>query len=516
MILIDYFEKTAREQSDKEFLHFVAAEVVDDVRFTYGEADRRASAIARALRKLGLRRGDTVSMLLPNSPIWLLIYLANQKIGAITGTLDPDHTPKELQYNVAHARARVLMVDRRHLEKARALRGECPQLDMVVLVDGAADDCVSLFEALSDVGTSAEPRDSAIADNDKLYIMFTSGTTSGVPKGVLHPQRSLIHGIDPYRVHVPVLAEDRLMLVTPLFHACSMYWGVTLVILAGATLVLAERFSASRFWEQALRGDVSIVWTMGTITAILLQLPPSEPERLACGKLRAVFAVGISARQRQARERWGCEIVDGFGMTETAGTVTDAESFNNAERFPCVGRPVPGIDLRLMDPTTGNFCDVRQQGEIVVRFGQGFSGYFDNPQAEADSIRDGWFHTGDLAYFDERGQLYFVDRLKDIVRRGGENISAREVEQVLLAYPPVKEAVVVAAPHPIYGEVVMAYLVPQDVGRTFSVEEIQKHCAGQLAAFKIPVHVRTTQSEALPRTPTGKVQKFRLRPTEPI
>jgi acyl-CoA synthetase (AMP-forming)/AMP-acid ligase II len=305
------------------------------------------------------------------------------------------------------------------------------------------------------------------------------------------------------------------MLVTPLFHACSMYWGVTLVILAGATLVLAERFSATRFWEQALRGHVSIVWTMGTITAILLQLPPGEAEREACRRLRTVFAVGISARQKQARERWGCDIVDGFGMTETAGTVTDPDSFNNSERFPCVGKPVPGIDLRLMDPATGAFCSVRAHGEIVVRFGQGFSGYFDNPQAEADSIRGEWFHTGDLGYFDERGQLYFVDRLKDIVRRGGENISAREVEQTLLSYPPVREAVVVAAPHPIYGEVVMAYLVPNDDARTFTVEEIRDYCADRLAAFKIPVHVRTVRSDALPRTPTGKVQKFRLRPTEP-
>jgi acyl-CoA synthetase (AMP-forming)/AMP-acid ligase II len=454
-------------------------------------------------------------MLLPNSPIWLMIYLANQKIGVVTGTLDPDHTPKELQYNVAHARARVLMVDRRHLDKARAIRGQCPHLEIVVLVDDTADDCVSLSEELAKVEPGIETRDPAISDDDTLYIMFTSGTTSGVPKGVLHPQRSLIRGIDPYRTHVPVHHGDRMMLVTPLFHACSMYWGVTLVILAGATLVLAERFSATRFWEQALRGDVSIVWTMSTITAILLQLPPGEAERAACRRLRTVFAVGISARQEQARERWGCDIVDGFGMTETAGTVTDPDSFNNSERFPCVGKPVPGIDLRLIDPATGAFCDVRQHGEIVVRFGQGFSGYFDNPQAEADSIRGAWFHTGDLGYFDERGQLYFVDRLKDIVRRGGENISAREVEQVLLTYPPVREAVVVAAPHPIYGEVVMAYLVPHDDARTFTVEEIREHCVDRLASFKIPAHVRTIRSESLPRTPTGKVQKFRLRPTEP-
>lgn len=341
MILIDYFERTAREQPKKEFLHFVAAEANADVRFTYGEADQRASAIARALRRLGLRRGDTVSMLLPNSPVWLLIYLANQKIGAVTGTLDPDHTPKELQYNVAHARARVLMVDRKHLEKARSIRGQCPQLEIVVLVDDVAEGCASLSDGLSDGRSAIEPRDPAISEDDTLYIMFTSGTTSGVPKGVLHPQRSLIHGIDPYRSHVPVRPDDRLMLVTPLFHACSMYWGVTLVILAGATLVLAERFSATRFWGQVLRGDVSLVWTMGTITAILLQLPPSEAERAACRKLRTVFAVGISARQKQARERWGCEIVDGFGMTETAGTVTDKDSFDNNERFPVSVSPYP-------------------------------------------------------------------------------------------------------------------------------------------------------------------------------
>ncbi|MGE0735009.1 MAG: class I adenylate-forming enzyme family protein [Alphaproteobacteria bacterium] len=516
MILIDYFEKTARDRPDKEFLHFVAAEAADDEHITYGEAERRASRISRALANLGVRKGDTVSMLLPNSPIWLLIYLANQKLGAVTGTLDPDHTPKELEYNVAHSQARILMVDRKHLEKARAIRGQCPKLETVVLVDDDAPDCVSLSAALELLADTPAARDPAISPDDTLYIMFTSGTTSGVPKGVLHPQRSLIHGIGPYRELVPILPDDRLMLVTPLFHACSMYWGVTLTILAGASLVLAERFSGTRFWEQARRGDVSVVWTMGTVGAILLQLPPSEAEHAACKRVRTFFGVGIGAREKEARTRWGCTIVDGFGMTETAGTVTDADSFDNAEPFPCVGKPVPGIDLRLMDPETGKFCGPRQYGEIVVKFGQGFSGYFNNPEAEAASIRDGWFHTGDLAYRDERGQYYFVDRLKDIVRRGGENISAREVEQVLLGYPKVKEAVVVPAPHPIYGEVVMAFLVPQDPSHVFTLDEIRAHCADRLAAFKLPAHVRTVRSEDLPRTPTGKVQKFKLRPKQSL
>lgn len=516
MILIDYFERAVEVHPDKLFLHFVAAVERDDVRLTYREADQKASQIARALKALGVRKSDTVSMLLPNSPMWLLTYLANQKLGVVTGTLDPDHTPSELQYNVSHSRARILVVDADHLEKARAIRPQCPNLQTVVLVDGEAKDCVSLRDELARTSDGHLGRSESISDDDTLYIMFTSGTTGKVPKGVLHPQRSLIHGIGPYRELVPIREDDRLMLVTPLFHGCSMYWGVTLVILSGGTLVLAERFSASKFWEQAHRGKVSVIWTMGTVGAILLQLPKTEAETLATRHVRTFFGVGIGARQKEAAARWRCNIVDGFGMTETAGTLTDAESFKSSEPFPCIGKPVPGMDLRLIDPESGRVCGVREQGEIVVRFGQGFSGYFNNPEAEEASIRDGWFHTGDLAYMDERGQFYFVDRLKDIVRRGGENISAREVEHVLLAYPKVKEAVVVAAPHAIYGEVVMAYLVPHTPTHVFSVEEIRAHCANRLASFKWPVHVRTVTTEELPRTPTGKVQKFKLRPKKPL
>jgi acyl-CoA synthetase (AMP-forming)/AMP-acid ligase II len=247
------------------------------------------------------------------------------------------------------------------------------------------------------------------------------------------------------------------------------------------------------------------------IPFILLTQPPVDTEQRVLRHLTSIFAAGAGSRSREIFERWGPIFIDGFGMSETPGTLTGPDSFDHDEPFPCVGRAVPGIDLRIADLETGETCAPRQHGEIVVRYGLGFAGYFGNPAAFAEAVRNGWFHTGDIAYADETGRVFFVDRIKDIIRRGGENLSAREIEQVLGAHPEVAEAFAVAKPDRVLGETVCAYLVPKQPGRAFSLEEIRTFCEGRLAPIKLPEDVRTVAGDTLPRTPTGRVQKFRLK-----
>jgi acyl-CoA synthetase (AMP-forming)/AMP-acid ligase II len=302
------------------------------------------------------------------------------------------------------------------------------------------------------------------------------------------------------------------MLVTPLFHGSALNWGVTMSVIGGGGIVLARKFSASRFWDQADRAGSTVLWTMGAIVFILLSQELTDTERRAAARLRLIFGAATAARWRQIADRWtSATILDGFGMTETPGTLTEDDCYELPDRYPCVGRPVGGIDLRVVDPETGKTKPDGEVGEIVVRYGQGFADYFNNPEAFAQAVRNGWFHTGDLAYQDETGRVFFVDRLKAIIRRGGENISSLEVEEVLVRHPEVLEAVALPKPHQILGDTVLAALVPKQPGREFALDEIRAFCEGKLAPFKWPEDVRTIDPAIIPRTETGRVKKAMLK-----
>jgi acyl-CoA synthetase (AMP-forming)/AMP-acid ligase II len=498
MILIDHFEETARTTPEREFLYFAAPDPGDDAVMSYAEADRRASATARQLRARGISRGDVVALMLPNGPDWLIWYLACQKIGAITCGLNSQLLVPELVANVDDVEARVIVATPGTMAKARDVAQGCrhePEIAKPTKYHGD--------EPLA--------RDPALGESDTVSVIFTSGTTGVRPKALTVPHSALVHGMAWYLRELGYRSDDRIMIVTPLFHGAALNWAVSMALIAGATLVVTEHFSASRFWDQAERSRATVLWTLAAIPFILLTLPPSDAERRALMHLRNLFAAGAGIRWREITDRFGPIFLDGFGMSETPGTLTGPDSFDHDEPFPCVGRPVPGVDLRIVDPETGETCPPRTTGEIVVRYGQGFSGYLNNPEAFTEAVRDGWFHTGDLAYCDETGRIFFVDRIKDIIRRGSENLSAREIEQAMIAHPEVAEAYAVAGPHPILGEIVCAFLVPREAGRVFGLDEIRAFCAGRLATIKLPEEVRTVASESLPRTPTGRVKKFRLK-----
>ncbi|MCC7182443.1 MAG: acyl--CoA ligase [Rhodocyclaceae bacterium] len=508
-LLIDHFESRAREAPDWAFLRFVGETPGEDVELTYGAADLQASDYARALLTAGAQRGDRVGLLMRNSPDWLLWYFACQKIGVGLCALNPDLLEQELSDLIQRGALAILIAAPELYPMARLLKDAVPTVRILGVELG---DEVESVAALAGVDAGqALSRDSDIRPTDTLSVVFTSGTTSARSKGVIEPIGSIVRGVRAYQTQLRFTQQDLLMLVTPLFHAAALNWGVTLAVLAGATIVLAPRFSASRFWAQAARGGCTVLWTMGAVVQILLLQAPSAAERAALARLRLVFGVGAGARHHQARERWQVELVDGYGSSETPGTLTDSSCFEQPDPFPCVGRPVAGVELRIVDPESGAECAPRQRGEIVARFGQGFGGYLGDAQATREAVRDGWFHTGDLAYVDDDGRFYFVDRLKDIIRRGGENLSAREIEQAIARHPAVAEATVVPKPHPVLGEVVAAFVVPRDSSVAPSLPELRSFCAAHLPAFKWPEALQVVAMDDLPRTPTGRVRKFMLK-----
>ncbi|WP_053572889.1 class I adenylate-forming enzyme family protein [Caballeronia cordobensis] len=512
MLLIDYFEQVATgSDKDRPFLHFIADDPASDRMLTYEDADRACSRYARALIACGVSRGHCIAMLQPNSVEWVLWYFAAQKIGAITCALNTDFKRESLADIVRGARAKVIIADSDHAELALALKSECPLIDKVLAPESAEGvDAIARFTDAYEATHLSRAK--ALDAEDITAIILSSGTTGNRPKAIRLSNRALIKGNGAYLSAVPVSATDKVLIVTPIFHSCTLAWAITASVMRGATIVLAARFSSSRFWEQADRSRASILWTMGTIIHILLKLPRTPNEAAVASRIGWIFAAGMGKRVLDAKARWpAVHFVDGYGLTESAGTIATDDSFTRADPFVCVGRPAPGIDLRIVDVASGNDVATRQHGEILLRYGQGFSGYLDNDDAMRESVRDGWFHTGDVGYRDEEGRFYFVDRMKDVIRCGGKNIAASEIEHAYASHPEISEVLALPAPDDVYGEQVAVVVVPKNPLRRFGIDEMQAYGRSRLAAFKLPQIVLHVVMEDLPRTPTGKVSKAALK-----
>jgi acyl-CoA synthetase (AMP-forming)/AMP-acid ligase II len=499
MLLIDYFERTAIDSPGRPFLHFVAEDDVLDVHLSYAQANEFASRRARELLDQGVGKKSILALLMHNSPDWIVTYLACQKIGAVCVGLHSTLTLPELVSMLESIGAQYLV----HSEDFSAIASDVLATTSRIAVFGVT---TLPAEAPAPSGLIL-PRSADIEEQDALAATFTSGTTGGAHKAGLQTHGAVVRAIAGYIECLKTDEHDRIMLVTPLSHSAALNWGVSLTLMSAGTLVLARRFSASRFWSQAARARPSVIWTMATILYILQQQAVSDDERRALEGLRYVFGAGSAPRRSVLEQRWGRPVIDGYGMTETFGTLTGFVAENNPYPYACMGSAVPGLDLRVVDPNTNRECLPEQMGEILAFFGQGFAGYLNNEAATREAVRDGWFHTGDLAFRDAVGRLYFVDRLKSIIRRGGENISSLEVEECLTKHPDVLEAIALAQPDDVLGEIVFAVLIPREHGREFALAEIRAFCDGRLSKFKWPEAVRTVSADQIPRTGAGKVKK---------
>jgi acyl-CoA synthetase (AMP-forming)/AMP-acid ligase II len=511
MLLIERFEDVARKHPDRDFVDFIGMQEKPSRRISYGKANIASSQRARLLAGLGITRGDTIAILQPNSIDWVLWYLASMKLGVTAAALNTESVEEELVDLVDQSGAKVLVADEPRADVASAISRRRPKLS-AVLTPQQVTGTRGIDDMLATVPTDVLTHSRENSLDDVLAIIFSSGTTGARPKAVQVSNRQMVVGNGAYLESVPMSAADRILLVTPIFHSCTLSWGLTLTILSGATAVLAERFSASRFWDQVEQWKPSILWTMGSIVHILLQHPISQIERQAAARLRVIFAAGLGNRAKVVAERWQHAIVvDGYGLTESPGTTAFSDCFEHNEPYHCIGRPVSSVEMRIINPVTGAQCKTREHGEIVLSRNNGFRGYLNNPTAMAEVIKDDGFHTGDIAYMDESGRFFFVDRMKDIIRRGDKNISAGEIEQCLMRHPDIAEVAAVPRPDNVLGERIAVFILPKNSIVRLSREDVTGFCKGRLAVYKIPEFVRIVAAEELPRTPTGKIAKFRLK-----
>ncbi|MDQ1045283.1 class I adenylate-forming enzyme family protein [Streptomyces sp. V4I2] len=446
----------------------------------------RVRNTAAALRTHGIGAGDVVAVILPNRLELVVIMFAAWRLGAAVTPVNPGLADAEARHQIEDSAAKVVIAD----DSSRAFG----TLDVAAVTDAP----------LADDGPA--PYAIACASDSLALIIYTSGTT-GRPKGVMldHANvaamcRMIIDGIG-------LDETDHSLLILPLFHVNGIVVSVLSPLLAGARATIGGRFSTSTFFTAVESARPTYFSGVPAIYAMLMSLPDevrpdtSSLRRVICGA--APMPAELIAR---FENRFGVPVVEGYGLSE--GTCASTLNPPAGPRKPgTVGLPLPGQTVAVMDDE-GNLLDDGSAGEVVVRGPNIMRGYLGLPDETASTVIDGWLHTGDVGRFDADGYLVLVDRIKDMIIRGGENIYPKEIENVLHTHPAVLEAAVVGAPDPVLGELPVAHVVPLP-GVAVTAGELIEHCRGSLARAKVPVTVFVTDS--LPRNPVGKIDKRILR-----
>ncbi len=494
-----------RPYADEEAERIALISDVDGAH-TFGELISRSERVGYGLdHALGLEVGHRICLWLTNRIEWFETFIGAESVGVATVQANPDWSDREMEFVLEHSRSRAVICEPGQAERALSLCRRIGSLQQVVVVGGDKPAAGARpYEALvADAPNDARARLRPTPPDFPASLIYTSGTTTGRPKAVAIRASEQGRQVD-YVEMLGVSRRDRAMFVTPLFHANAVgAWQSALA--NGASAVFQRRFSATTFWNLVDQYRPTYLFTLVPIVNILMGRAPSPVERAHSFRLLVVLGSGPAAEAIE--ERFGAPVIDWYGMTEAgSGTYTR----RNDERRPgSAGRPFPNSAMRIVrhDLTETETGEV---GEVAFRLdGIGFDGYVDDPEASAAAIRGGWFLTGDLGYFDQDHFFYFVDRKKDIVRRGAENVSTIEVESVLRQYPAVADIAIVAKPDPVLGEVIAAFVVPTEHGQSVTLEDLRRFGSDTLAAFKLPEEL--TLVDELPRTANGKVEKFRLR-----
>ena len=459
---------------------------------SWAELDRAVDAVAARLAA-DLPPGERVGLLLANSIEFVIAYFAILRAGLVALPLNTAYTADELGYQLADSGARLVITD----EARRQVAGD---VDVLAVDSAEWDDLLAaaatVTKAFAGPDTGAE---------DLAVLLYTSGTT-GRPKGAMLSHRALLANLGQLAgITPPVIApDDRVLLVLPLFHVYALNAGLGLAAYVGATGVLADRFDPVETLELVRDARVSNIVGAPPMYVAWSMLP-GLGEYLASLRLAVSGSAPLAPEVLAATlDATGHHIFEGYGLTETAPVLTSSLC-SEVAKPGSIGRPIPGVELRLVDDG-GEVADEGDPGEIVVRGANLFSGYW--PDGAGGPDADGWFRTGDVAYADEDGDLFLVDRVRELILVSGFNVYPREVEDVIASHPDVAEVAVLGLPHPYTGETVRALVVVRP-GADLSADDVIEWSARRLARFKCPTSVEFVTE--LPHSITGKVAKGRLR-----
>jgi crotonobetaine/carnitine-CoA ligase len=457
---------------------------------TWRDFDRLVNRAAHFLLRRGLKPREKFNLHLGNGVEILVFWLAAARTGTVMVPTNPVSTPDEMAYVLAHSEARCALTEPRY---ATACRG----VDVIE---------VRPLEPLL-AGMPDTPPDVRVCSSDEISMQYTSGTTSK-PKGVVLTHANYIYGGEVMAKAMRAGPDDRHLIVLPLFHAGAQLHAFIPMLLAGGSIAVMERFSATRFVEQATRHQATLAALFAAPIRMLLAQPPSEAEGRT--RLRAVsYAQNVTREQFDDwHARFKAPLMQIWGMTETM-SLPLMQPLDLPRKPLSMGMPVLGYTCKIVDEA-GREVPPGTVGELIVRGEPGVSlmkEYWKNPEATAATLRDGWLYSGDNAWMDEDGAFFFVDRKKDMIKRAGENVSASEVEETLKTHPAVFDAAVVGVPDPIRDQTIVAYVILKD-GVACREAELVAWCAERLSKFKVPE--RLELRDAFPRTSVGKIQKHLL------
>ncbi len=474
--------------------------------FSYAAFNDRANRLASFFhRALGLQPGDRVSILAQNRAEYYEVLFGCGKIGAILNTLNWRLAVPELEYIVSDCRPRVLIYEPEFSGQALKLR-EIDGVDHAICMAPESSQGIWAYEAALAAGDPASVDSPPLAYTDTWAILYTSGTT-GRPKGAQVTYGNFFYNAVGIGQAISLAAQDINLNVLPAFHAGGLGLYAGPIFHAGGTLVVMRAFDPAELLRLIEHWKVTVILLVPSIYLALSQFP--EFDRYDLSSVRSWGSGGSTLPPSLVEDfaKKGLIIQQGFGMTETGPTVFMIDREHAVSKAGSVGKPVLHTDVRIVD-RDGNALGPNQVGELCIRGGNVTTGYWNQPEATAEALVDGWLHSGDAARYDEDGFYYIVDRWKDMFISGGENVYPAEVENVIYQHPAVAEVAVIGVPHPQWQEVGRAVVVLKS-GAQASADEVIDFCQGKLARYKIPKSVVFT--DLLPRTAAGKVLKRELK-----
>ena len=467
--------------------------------WTYAELNERANKVATGLMKLGIKPGDYIGLCSLNSADWIAFYFGVLKIGAVAITLSGLLTGDELAFLITHSKPKVLFTDPSKLEDVMRLKSD-NGLQTVICSDGDMD--------LSHLMRIGERAFQAI-DMDRLdtaAVLYTGGTT-GAPKGVMLSHEGMNFAARAIAYYEHSVPTDQALCFLPFNHVFGQNHIMNSTIYSSGCLELLPAFDMDRVLEAIAAGRVTKFFAVPTVYVRFLSLPDLEKK---VGKLRYCFSAAASmAREivKQWKERTGVTIAESYGMTEVMPT-TFNHFYPEFHVVGSVGPVVHGVEAQIRD-VEGNVLSQGQEGEVCIRGRNVMKGYLNNPEATIAGMWNGeWFRSGDIGVLDDRGYFYIVDRLKDLIITGGENVYPREVEEALYTQPGVEECAVIGLPDKEWGEKVSAYIVPKP-GQQISTNDLKASLKTLLSPFKVPKKIEIVKE--LPKSPAGKILKRELK-----
>lgn len=519
--LSEIFSQFAKYHPDKTYLIF---EELDGCcqQWSFAQFERRVNQTSRWLLAMGIKRGEAFLLHAPNSPTFALLAIASSRIGSVMVPTDYRATVEELAYIVGHSESKLIVAEPDQLAVAQTVSSStsCVQ-DIALSIPTILKHFLQkeryeelsghpIFEREIELQETSPPK-SMTSSDDVVHMLYTSGTTSH-PKGVLLTNRALIYGAEVFVRSSGLQNEDRHLITLPLFHAaaqCHAFWPS---LVCGAGIVISPRFSPTRFFGLAIRHQCTMAALFSAPLRMLLAQPPN-PNNASwkAHRLRNItFAIALTEAQfDEWQGRFSASLQHLWGMTETVGLPLMSPLYG-PRNLPSMGKPVLGYEVKIVDKN-GDDLPPGEIGQIIVSAEPGrtvMKGYFKNKKATDETIRDGWLYTGDNAFYDERGFFYFVDRGKDMIKRGGENIAPSEVEAVIKQLEGIADAAVVGVPDPMYDEVPKAFVILKPEA-SLSEAQIIEHCRRKITKFKVPISVIFCQE--FPRTSVGKIQKHLLK-----